>query len=97
MTGNFLEFVRLNPELFVISREVDRLMEIESQVSALPSALHCGAICLLTGPIKETLVGFATAWKNLYSSVIMQEAKVLENFHLLIDYLDKFLGLCQLP
>lgn len=74
--GNFKEFVNLNQEMCVIIGEIDRLMTTENQVTELPPVLHCGAICLITQPLKETLIGFATASKNLYTSVLMQEAEV---------------------
>lgn len=74
--GNFREFVHLNCETCVIVREVERLLAIENQVTMLPPVLHCGSICLITHPLKETLIGFAAAWKNLYASGLMEEAKV---------------------
>lgn len=74
--GNFQEFVHLNPEMCVISGEIDRLMVIENQVTVLPPVLQCGAIYLITQPLKETLIGFTTASKNLYTSVLVQEAEV---------------------
>ena len=74
--GNYNEFVQHNPGLDAIQREVERLLKIESKVTAIPQILPVGSICLQTDPIKNALHGFAMAWKTLYASILHEEAKV---------------------
>lgn len=76
MRGHHEEFMRAGPSLVVVSREVERLLKIEKNVLAIPPTLGVGAICLHMQWVKDALHGFAMTWKNLYASVLHDEAKV---------------------
>ena len=52
------------------------MLKIERKVLDIPVILPVGPICLHTNPIKDSLHGFAMAWKNQYASVLHEEAKV---------------------
>ena len=62
--------------MFLINKEVERMLKIERKVLDIPVILPVGPVCLHTNPIKDSLHGFAMAWKNQYASVLHEEAKV---------------------
>ena len=62
--------------VYIINKEVERMLKIERKVLDIPVILPVGPICLHTNPIKDSLHGFAMAWKNQYASVLHEEAKV---------------------
>lgn len=89
LRGNYEEFMHAEPSLVVVSREVERLLKIEKNVLAIPTELSVGAICLQMQWVKDALHGFALTWKNLYASVLHEEAKV-GSFHILNNFVSDF-------
>jgi hypothetical protein len=67
LKGNFYEFISAEPGLFILNREVDRLLRVEKQVLDIPSVLPIGPVAFH---------GFAIEWKTQYASVLHEEAKV---------------------
>ena len=76
MQGNYVDFIRHDPGIEAIKREVMRLLKVEQKVIEIPDILPVGSICLHTDPVKNALHGFAMAWKNQYGSKLHNEAKV---------------------
>lgn len=62
--------------LHAVNRETERLIVIEKEISALPQTFSIGAVCLYMQPVRETLVGLALGWKNLYTSALLKQAQV---------------------
>lgn len=62
--------------LHAVKREADRLAGIEHQVGAMLPKVGVGAVCLYMQPVRETLIGLAVAWKNLYTSALLERAQV---------------------
>lgn len=69
-------FVESDPGTSAFKQEVERLQSIEQDVLGIPERLNVGSVCLNTSPIKDSLHGFAVAWKMRYSTQIHEEAKV---------------------
>ena len=69
-------FVDNDPGTTMFKLEVERLQNIEHDVLEIPGQLMVGSICLNTSPIKDSLHGFAVAWKMRYSTQLHEEAKV---------------------
>ena len=69
-------FVDNDPGTTMFKLEVERLQAIEHDVLEIPDRLMVGSICLNTSPIKDSLHGFAVAWKMRYSTQLHEEAKV---------------------
>lgn len=76
MYGAYSEFIAHDPGNASIHKEVERLLQVERKVMAIPWVLPIGSICLQTGPIRDALHGFSMAWKNQYASILHEEAKV---------------------
>jgi hypothetical protein len=62
--------------LNAVKRETERLIVIEQEIVALPQTYTIGAVCLYMQPVRETLIGLALAWKNLYTSALLERAQV---------------------
>ena len=69
-------FVDNDPGTTMFKLEVERLQNIEHDVLEIPGQLMVGSVCLNTSPIKDSLHGFAVAWKMRYSTQLHEEAKV---------------------
>lgn len=69
-------FVDNDPGTTMFKLEVERLQNIEHDVLEIPGQLMVGSVCLNTSPIKDSLYGFAVAWKMRYSTQLHEEAKV---------------------
>lgn len=76
LNANYLEFMKSEPGILTIEREVERLLRVETQILRIPTNLVVGPIILETSPIKNALHGFSMAWKAKYASVLHEEAKV---------------------
>ena len=72
----FKAFVEANPGTHAFHREVDRLQKIEQDLLSVPKVLHLGSISLNTIPVKDSLHGFAVAWKVCYAQPLHDSAKV---------------------
>ena len=81
MRGNYADFLRHDPGSAAITREVQRLLNVEQKVKDIPDVLQVACICLNTGPVKNALHGFAMAWKTQYGSILHEEAKVEFSFN----------------
>ncbi|XP_064411344.1 dynein axonemal heavy chain 5-like [Latimeria chalumnae] len=75
LNGQYDELTTANPELFVINKEVERLLKTQQKIQDIPEILDIGCICLDLSLIKDTLKGFAGVWKFKYASVLHQDAK----------------------
>nr|XP_014351636.1 PREDICTED: dynein heavy chain 8, axonemal-like [Latimeria chalumnae] len=75
LNGQCDELTTANPELFVINKEVERLLKTQQKIQDIPEILDIGCICLDLSLIKDTLKGFAGVWKFKYASVLHQDAK----------------------
>ena len=91
MYGAYSEFIAHDPGNAAIHKEVERLLQVERKVMAIPQVLPIGSICLQTGPIRDALHGFAMAWKNQYASVLHEEAKVCRYEHFLLHFIERIL------
>lgn len=69
-------FVDNDPGTTMFKLEVERLQAIEHDVVEIPDRLMVGSVCLNTSPIKDSLHGFAVAWKMRYSTQLHEEAKI---------------------
>lgn len=69
-------FVDNDPGTTMFKLEVERLQAIEHDVVEIPDRLMVGSVCLNASPIKDSLHGFAVAWKMRYSTQLHEEAKV---------------------
>ena len=76
MHALYQSFVDSDPGTTMFKLEVERLQTIEQDVLEIPGRLTVGSVCLNTSPIKDSLHGFAVAWKMRYSSQLHEEAKV---------------------
>lgn len=62
--------------LHAVRREAERLAVIEQQIVAMTTTVSIGAVCLYVQPVRETLLGLAVAWKNMYTSAMLERAQV---------------------
>lgn len=76
MHALYQAFVESDPGTTMFKLEVERLQSIEQDVLEIPGQLTVGSVCLNTSPIKDSLHGFAVAWKMRYSTQLHEEAKV---------------------
>lgn len=83
MHALYHSFVESDPGTSKFKEEVENLQRIEENVSGIPNMLTIGSVCLNTSPIKDSLHGFAVAWKLRYSTQLHEEAKVCHNKHTL--------------
>lgn len=70
--------------LYAVVSEAERLSSIEQKIVALPQTIGIGTICLHLQPVRETLIGLSVAWKNLYTSTLLDKAQVKKSFQLKI-------------
>ncbi|XP_078503742.1 dynein axonemal heavy chain 5-like [Lissotriton helveticus] len=75
MNGQCKEFLVANPELPAIHKEVERLLHIKQQIEEFTEIFQVGCICLDFSLIKETLIGFAGAWKFQYATILHHQVK----------------------
>lgn len=76
MHALYHSFVESDPGTNKFKEEIENLQNIEVNVSSIPDMLKIGSVCLNTSPIKDSLHGFAVAWKLRYSTQLHEEAKV---------------------
>lgn len=76
MHALYHSFVESDPGTSRFRAEVENLQKIEENVHGIPNMLVVGSVCLNTAPIKDSLHGFAVAWKLRYSTQLHEEAKV---------------------
>ena len=79
MHALYQAFVEGEPGIPAIQKEIERLQEIEQRVDNIECILNVGSVSLNTMPIKDSLHGFAVAWKTKYSTQLHEEAKVSNN------------------
>lgn len=85
MHALYQAFVDSDPGTTMFKYEVERLQSIEQDVLEIPGRLTVGSVCLNTSPIKDSLHGFAVAWKMRYSTQLHEEAKVCQLVMLLVQ------------
>lgn len=76
MHALYHSFVESDPGTDRFKEEVENLQRIEENVLSIPDRLTIGSVSLTTSPIKDSLHGFAVAWKLRYSTQLHEEAKV---------------------
>ncbi|XP_075255403.1 dynein axonemal heavy chain 5-like isoform X4 [Convolutriloba macropyga] len=76
MKGNFEEFMESEPHTTRLQSEVQRMCDIQKAVTDIPMKIQIGPICLNSTPVKNTLLGFTTAWKSQYADVLHNDARV---------------------
>ncbi|XP_029452717.1 dynein gamma chain, flagellar outer arm-like [Rhinatrema bivittatum] len=69
------EFLAASCDPFLICKELERVFNIEQEIEAFKEVSQVGCCCLDFSLIKETLKGFAGAWKFQYAAVLHQEVK----------------------
>ncbi|KAJ1151043.1 hypothetical protein NDU88_003830 [Pleurodeles waltl] len=84
MNGQCKEFLAANPELPAIHKEVERFLHIRQHIEEFTEIFQVGCICLDFSLIKETLIGFAGAWKFQYATILHQQVK--ENLQAAVKY-----------
>eukprot|EP00794_Sanderia_malayensis_P000407 gene407-1042_t len=72
----FAAFVETNPGLSAFHREVERLQAIEQDLMSVSDHINLGPLLLKTAPIKDSLFGFAVAWKICYAQSLHENAKL---------------------
>lgn len=78
MHALYHSFAESDPGTDRFKEEVENLQQIEENVLSIPDRLTIGSVSLNTSPIKDSLHGFAVAWKLRYSTQLHEEAKVID-------------------
>ncbi|XP_063714091.1 dynein axonemal heavy chain 5-like isoform X5 [Symsagittifera roscoffensis] len=76
MRANFKEFMESGPHTYRLQGEVQRMCDFQKAVDDIPLKIQVGPICLNSIPVKNTLLGFTSAWKTQYADVLHSEAKM---------------------
>ena len=82
----FKAFSDANPGLLAFHREVERLQKIELDLVSTPDKINLGPLVLSTLPVKDSLYGFAIAWKVCYAQPLHESAKVTDFRFLLVCF-----------
>ncbi|XP_069461306.1 uncharacterized protein [Ambystoma mexicanum] len=87
MNGQCKGFLAADPGLPAIHQEVERFLHIKKQIEEFTEVFQVGCICLDFSLIKDTLIGFAGAWKYQYTTILHQQVK--ENLQRAVKYTEE--------
>jgi len=74
--ATYQKFLEGQPTQRDCSTHVERFIETEKKIAAIPAVFHVGPLQLDTNPVKNSLGALAGAWKTEFVSFLHKQAKV---------------------